>query len=132
MATRDEMFPSKYLKASDVPQPRTATVERASVEMVGQGAKAEHKTVLYFVNGTFKPLVVNATNWDSMVLISGFDNSDHWGGTVVELFAVDVMGPSGMARGVRIRRPQPRKKGKAAPAAPVVGPDDPLPDEVPF
>ena len=114
MPTRDEMFPSKWLKASDVPQPRIATIERCQVEMVGQGAKAEHKAVAYFRNNTFKPLVINATNWDQLVLLTGSGNSDGWDGTQVELFAVDVMGRNGMTRGIRLRRPQPRKKAKPA------------------
>jgi hypothetical protein len=115
MATRDELFPSKYLKAGDVETPLIVTIDRAPTETVGQGAKAESKPVLYFRGGSPKPCPVNKTNFDALVAVSGEEDSDNWGGTVVELFAIDVMGPNGPTRGVRMRRPKTTKsRTKAA------------------
>jgi hypothetical protein len=138
MPTRDELYPSKWLKASDVDTPITATIDRCPIESVGQGTKAERKPVLYFRDGV-KPCVLNKTNFDMLVTLTGYDDCDHWGGTVVELFAVDVTGPNGPTRGVRIRRPRHRAGARAAlppqRLTPVVPPDDdidatmqPLPD----
>ena len=66
MAKRDDIFPSKYLKASDLlGKPFTATIVSAPTEkMKTPDGKEEAKTVLYF-RGAKKVLPLNRTNWDS-------------------------------------------------------------------
>ena len=65
MAKRNEIFPSKYLKATDLAgKPLVVEIERAPTETLGSGNDAEEKTVLYFRDGA-KPLPLNMTNWDS-------------------------------------------------------------------
>jgi hypothetical protein len=115
MPTRDELYPSQWLKAADVDPPITATIDRCTIETVGQGTKAERKPVLHFRHDTPKPCVLNRTNFDILITLTGHDDCDDWGGTVVELYAIDVMGPNGPTRGVRIRRPRRRPAQKPIP-----------------
>ena len=122
MPTRDDLFPSRWLKSADVDPPMTATIDRCTIETVGQGAKAERKPVLHFRNDMPKPCVLNCTNFDALVTITGCTDSDDWGGVAVELFAIDVMGPNGPTRGVRIRRPRKRSSGGSSGSAPVSAP----------
>jgi hypothetical protein len=117
MPTRTDVFPSKWLKAADVDPAITVTIFECRYEVVGQGADAKTKPVLYF-HGSTKPLVVNQTNWDLLVGLSGHEDSDNWPGTVIELYAVNVMGPNGQTRGIRIRRPSIRAQKKTAKPAP--------------
>jgi hypothetical protein len=112
---RNEVFPSRWLKAPDCEPPIVATVDSCRFELVGQGANATNEPVLHF-QGAVKPFILNQTNWDSMASISERDDSDDWTGIRIELYAVDVQGPSGMTRGVRIRRPT-RPSVPAAPSA---------------
>lgn len=135
MATRDELYPSQWLKALDVERPIAATIDRCTIETIGQGTKAERKPVLHFHQGTPKPCVLNKTNFEMLVTITGYEDSDDWGGAVVELFAIDVMGPNGPTRGVRLRRPRPRGKTTGpivsrTSNAPAVIEDVPPPDDI--
>lgn len=126
MATRAELYPSRWLSAADVETPIVATIARCTIEQVGQGARAERKPVVTF-RSALKPLICNKTNYDAIVLINGAEDTDEWEGTTIELFAVDVTGPNGPTRGVRIRRP--KKATRPLPAAASTNDDD---QDVPF
>jgi hypothetical protein len=106
MATRSELYPSNWLGAADCRTPIVVTIDRCTIETVGQGAKAERKPVLRFAGGALKPFIVNKTNYDAIASIAAAEDTDEWGGTVIELFAIDVMGPNGPTRGVRVRKPR--------------------------
>jgi hypothetical protein len=121
MATRAELYPSRWLSAADVETPIVATIARCTIEQVGQGARAERKPVVTF-RSALKPLICNKTNYDAIVLINGAEDTDEWEGTTIELFAVDVTGPNGPTRGVRIRRP--KKATRPLPAAASTNDDD--------
>jgi hypothetical protein len=118
MPTRRELYPSHFLSAADVEPPITATIDHCTVEPIRQrqSTRTESKPVAYFSNSAIKPLIVNLTNYDTIVQICGDENTDNWGGVVVELYAVAVTGPNGPTRGVRVRRP--RKAAKPAAQAP--------------
>jgi hypothetical protein len=118
MATRTELYPSRWLGAADCETPIVATVDHCTIETVGQGVRAERKPVLYFTSAT-KPLIVNKTNYDAIASITGNEDTNDWRGAVLELYAVDVNGPNGPTRGVRVR-----KARKAAKAAAARVPDD--------
>ena len=66
MAKRDDVFPSKYMKASDLGgEPLTVTIVSAPLETLkNPEGKEQTKTVLYF-RGSKKLLPLNITNWDS-------------------------------------------------------------------
>jgi hypothetical protein len=118
MAKRNEIFPSKYLKASDLAgKPLVVDTERAPTETLGSGSDAERKTVLYFRNGV-KPLPLNMTNWDSVAVIAGDDTND-WPGRRLELYPTTTELKGKVVDCIRIRSP------KASPAAD-------LDDKIPF
>jgi hypothetical protein len=118
MATRSELYPSRWLSAIDCETPIVATIDRCVIETVGQGVKAERKPVAYFAGNRLKPLIINKTNYDAIVGLTGREDTDEWDGAVVELFAIDVNGPNGPTRGVRVRRPRkPATKSAPRPAA---------------
>jgi hypothetical protein len=57
--TIDEMFPSRFLKAADLPRKGlTLTIDAVELEQLGD----ESKWILYFVEAGSKPLVLNKTN----------------------------------------------------------------------
>ena len=103
---RDDVFPSKYLKAADLNgKPVTVTIKNAPYETLKSSeGKEQGKTVLYFVRGK-KALPLNIVNWDSVAEICG-DDTDAWPGHPIELYpTVTQMGPKTVPC-IRIRRPR--------------------------
>jgi hypothetical protein len=97
-----EAFPSKFLKAVDVPKPTVATIKLAEAENIkGLDGKEQRKCVLYFAK-KLKPLPLNRVNFESIMDI-GSDDSNDFPGTKIELFTMKVQGPNGITDGVRIR-----------------------------
>jgi len=101
MPTSNDAFPSKFISASDL-QGREPVVKITHVTSDEIGGK--QKYVCFFA-GKQKGLVLNKTNWNNIVRISGCDNSDDWTGVNVCLFEamVDFQGESVPA--VRIKSP---------------------------
>jgi hypothetical protein len=86
MATRDEAFPSKFLKAADIKgRSVTVTVDKVVKEEVGDS----EKFVCYFKKAD-KGLVLNGTSWDALEDISGELDSDNWHGVRVTLTTIKV------------------------------------------
>src|SRR6516225_3714750 len=85
--TREEVFPSKYLKAADLKgKPRIVTIESARYETLkGLDGKETQKIVLYFENVP-KSLPLNATNFDAVCNATGFPDTEDWPGQLIELY----------------------------------------------
>jgi hypothetical protein len=85
--TRDEVFPSRYLKAADLKgKPRTVTIESAPYETLKSlDGKETHKIVLYFKNAE-KALPLNATNFDAVCNATGCPDTEDWPGQRIELY----------------------------------------------
>jgi hypothetical protein len=85
--TRDEIFPSKYLKAADLKgKPRIVMIERAPYETLkGLDGKEDQKIVLYFKN-VAKSLPLNVTNFDAVCDATGFLDTEDWPGEQIELY----------------------------------------------
>jgi hypothetical protein len=130
MAKRNEIFPSKYLKASDLAgKPLEVEIKNAPTETLGSGSDAEEKTVLCFRSGV-KPFPLNMTNWDAVASIAG-DDTDDWHGHRVELYPTTTELKGKVVDCVRIRAPQQKgQKPKAGPAVPP--PDGDMNDDIPF
>lgn len=81
----NDVFPSTYLKADDIPKGAAANVriDRVEKEELGQGKDKEVKPVMYFV-GREKGLVMNKTNWQMVAYAYG-DESDDWHGQPVQI-----------------------------------------------
>ena len=134
MAKRDEVFPSKYLKASDLNgKPITLTIATAALEqMKTLDGKEQTKTVLSF-KGTKKTLPLNVTNWDAVALATGEDDSDNWPGHNIELYPTTTSMQGKSMECIRIRAPAQR--GLRAPPKPApkpAPPADDMNDIIPF
>ncbi len=113
------LFPSKYLKASDLEAgPQTADIRELVLEEVGQGKDVETKPVVYFQDRQ-KGLVLNVTNLRT-IDEAYTTNSDAWVGKPVELYSTETDFGGKRVPCVRLRIPK-------APSA-----DELLDDEVPF
>ena len=120
----DAMFPSKYLRASDLgTEPRNARIESIETEKMGDG---EHKPVLYF-RGSDKGLVLNKTNGSVIKDLYGSDTED-WIGKPIALVASTTDFQGKVVDCIRLRFPT-EKKAKE-PVAESAYAD--LDDEIPF
>jgi hypothetical protein len=137
MPTKNDLFPSKYLKASDLGEPTVMTIATAPVETLKYKTKEEDKIVLHF-RGTPKLLPLNFTNFDSVVAVTGEADTDNWPGKRIELFATTTEVQGRTVDCVRIRAPSstPKKtkaKAEEPPPDPEAEPDEGATDDaIPF
>lgn len=126
----DELYPSRWLKASDVIKPVLATIKNVAIEEVAEG---EDKPVLRFF-GDLKPMVLNRTNSAAIAELYGED-TDNWSGKQIVLFNTKVQFQLKLVDAIRTRAP----KQQAVAAAPAVAskPAEEVPatvgtDDVPY
>jgi hypothetical protein len=130
---REDLFPSDYFKASDLPpNGLPVKIEAVNREIVGKGAEAKEKGVVYFADQQ-KRLVLNATNFDLIGdALDSFDTDD-WTGRAIVLVAEKTRFQGKVTPCVRVRRHH--KPGVVA-AKPAPTEIDPPPtdmdDEIPI
>ena len=109
----NEAFPSKYLKASDIPE-EGLTVIISKVEEEEVGRDKEVRPILYF-QGEEKGIVLNKTNATNISKLYGYE-TDEWAGKKVQIGTawVDFNGQS--TEGIRIYPPK-RAAAAASPGA---------------
>jgi hypothetical protein len=131
--TRDEVFPSKYLKASDLKgKPHVVTIESAPYEMLkGLDGKEAQKIVLYFKNAE-KTLPLNATNFDAVCDVTGCPDTEDWPGQRIELYPTRTTIGGKTVDCIRIRRPSASRPAVAAPPPPPPSEPAEMNDEIPF
>ncbi len=125
----DQMFPSKWLKASDLQgQTIPVVITRVVVEDIGDEAG---KPIAYF-QGRDKGLILNKTNAMSIGLVHGQD-TDGWIGKTIELFPAVVMYQGQNVPCIRVRPVaaayaeayrQPAQGAYGAPERPAQGPGE--------
>ena len=128
---RDDIFPSRYLKASDLKGTAIVVeIESAQQETLkNTEGKEQNKTVLAFI-GKHKVLPLNITNWDAVADVTGEDDTINWPGHKIEVYPTKTQMAGKTVDCIRIRPPAQRelqKKGKTKPPS-----DDEMDDEVPF
>jgi hypothetical protein len=99
----NESFPSKYLKASDIPEEgQTVIIVRVDMEEVGKDK--EVRPVLFF-EGEEKGIILNKTNATNISKLYGYETDD-WSGKKVQLGTawVDFQGQS--VEAIRIYPPK--------------------------
>jgi hypothetical protein len=102
----DEMFPSKYLKASDAESGPIVTMKNCTWETLkNRDEEDEEKPVLYFEEYE-KGLVLNRTNAKTIQNLYGDDTAE-WAGKRVQLTAVDVDAFGQVQRALRISPKKP-------------------------
>lgn len=119
MPKTTEMYPSRFLKASDFEDgDRALTIADLRTERIGQGSQADDKWVLFFQEEE-KGLVLNKTNTIIIAKLYG-DDTDNWVGKQVTLYATEVQFKDDMVDAIRVRSKPPRKPAK--PTRPASGP----------
>ena len=103
-------FPSKYLKAADLPEDRTVTaiVDRIDIEDVaGNHDPDDERPVVYFKDKS-RALVLNRTNANTLSAVYG-DEADKWFGKPVILYRTETSFQGRMVPCIRVRVPKPQK-----------------------
>jgi hypothetical protein len=81
-----DAFPSKYMKADDVHEELTVTIQQVLMEeMENREGETETKPVIFF-KGAKKGMVLNKTNFASIAFQCG-DDTDAWAGKEITLYA---------------------------------------------
>lgn len=98
----NKMFPSKYLKASDLGDATPiVTIRNIKIESLGADEhEKEDKVVIYF-EGKEKGLVCNKTNCNTISGLFG-DESDDWIGKKVKLVTCEVSFGGKMTLAIRV------------------------------
>jgi len=130
---KDEVFPSKYLKAADLKgKPQTVTIESAPFEpLKSLDGKETHKIVLHFKNAE-KSLPLNATNFDAVCDATGCPDTDDWPGRRIELYPTRTTMGGKAVDCIRIRPPSASRPAAAAPPPPPPPPIGEMNDEIPW
>lgn len=106
--TRKDAFPSSWINATSVdPEGEEVTIREVTREKVGVGEKKEELPVIRFDERDDR-LVCRITNWNSIVELTGEENSDNWVGKRIKLVRVRVECRGEMRDGVRIQAAKPR------------------------
>jgi hypothetical protein len=79
MATKEDMFPSRFLKAADLGGKAKIfmIIAAEKEELTDPKGKKQTKMVLHF-KGTNKVLPLNVTNWNLMTDVTGEPDSENW------------------------------------------------------
>ena len=80
MADYLDVFPSRFLKASDIDKAYDATITDVEMENVGTTEKPEQKLVASFEEEGRKPIVLNKTRCESLEEITGTRDYTTWSG----------------------------------------------------
>jgi hypothetical protein len=113
----DELFPSKFLKASDFEEGETklVTIKDVQLEEVGKkDAEVETKPVVYFREKDTKPIVCNKTNATTIRNLYGNDTYD-WIGKRITLFVTQVDSFGEQVDAIRVRAKIPAATANPAP-----------------
>ena len=97
----DDVFTSKYLKASDLPEDSATTVTIEKVEMADIGMEKQRKPVITFEEMD-KSLVCNKTNCNSIAKVIGSRDTDDWVGKQIKLFRTEVEFQGEMVEAIRV------------------------------
>ena len=106
-----ELYPSKYLKADDIPGQADATIVSIGLEEVGPDK--DLKTIIRF-RELSKPLVANKTNCESIADIHG-DETDEWPGKRITLYTCEVSFAGKQTQAIRVRKVAPKAQLQSAP-----------------
>jgi len=121
MPTKADRFRKKYFNAEGLKMsgPLVLEIEEERLEPITDpktGQTAE-KSVIAFV-GTEQILVLNVTNWDLIVEITGSSDSRDWPGHQIELYADRTSMAGKRVDCVRVRSPNGGRSAFAGAAAP--------------
>ena len=113
MVKRSDAFPKNWMTAADLDgKSDVVTIKTVTLEPIkGLDGKEKEKVVVY-VARKYKPLILNATNFDSITAITGSDETDDWPGTKIEYYPSTVPVNGQIKDCIRIRKPETVAKAK--------------------
>ncbi len=120
MPSLNKLYPSTYLKASDLPEEgQIFTIK--GVELERMPNNGDEKPVIYFTDAE-KGLVCNVTNARVIGKLYG-DDTDDWDGCKITLYPTEVSFQGDMVEAIRVRSKKPKEakaNGKSKkPAEPI-------------
>lgn len=97
----DSAFPSKYMKASDLPEETVVpfTIEEVKMEEVGR--EKSIKPVIYFKDQE-KGFCCNKTNANTISKALGSRDTDDWVGKTIRLYSTEVQFGDEMVESIRV------------------------------
>jgi hypothetical protein len=119
MVTRNELFKSRFMNASNVDRPIVVTISFAKMETLeNTKGETDEKLVVYFSDHK-QNLALNGVNFDAICEISGEDDSDRWADTRIEIFrtTTEVAGFAAGFSAISVCGARTRTHGVAFPAA---------------
>ncbi len=130
---RHEALPSQYLSKEDFDPPVLCQVAVVAIESLKTDRGEEKKPVLYIMGPSrnvdvTRGIILNGTNWDTLVEITGKQDSDEWEkARIVVYHDTEVRFGGKKIGGIRIRAPKP-----AATSVPEPEPSSPPAGDLPF
>lgn len=119
MAKADDLYPSRYLKESDLKgRDITLTIDRVEVTKIGE----DKKPVAYF-EGKQKGLVLNKTMFNAVAKVTGEPDSDDWGGHRITIYPTETEFRGDAVACIRVRL-RTAVSSAPAPAPPPAAADD--------
>jgi hypothetical protein len=127
--TLDDLFPSRFLKAVDLPDEGDLILTIASVETQEIGPDRESRPVVGF-NEVVKTLVLNKTNATTISDLYGKIIAG-WVGKKIDLYSTEVAFQGKTQLCIRVRACNPHTKKAPAPvqAEPEFSPEENYPDD---
>src|SRR5262249_10344135 len=128
---KDDLFPSKYLKHSDLRgRDVSVTIDRVEKVSMPDGKK---KGAIFFRN-TEKGLILNATNYTTIAQNVGTEDTDDWSGQKIVLYPSETEFGGRTVDCIRVRRNASQKAKEAWQPPPDTEPvdDDLGEDAAPF
>src|SRR5262245_54015197 len=103
---REELWSSRFLRAADLQgRPNEVIIESAVAETLHDSRGERTKLVVHFRNRQ-KALVVNQVNFDSIVNVTGADDSDDWPGHAITLYPTTTTLGGKTVPCIRVRAPK--------------------------
>lgn len=98
----DDAFPSKYLKASDLPEEGTQSfvIDKIDIEEIGR--EKQKKPVIHFEDSD-KSFVCNKTNANTIAKITGSREFKDWTGKIIHLYRAEVEFGGEMVESIRVK-----------------------------
>lgn len=113
----NDAFPSKFLAAADLNgEEKTVKITHVATDEIG----GKQKFICHFA-GAKKGLVLNKTNFNTIVKVTGQDDTDDWTGCEIVLYPTMVDFQGDQVDAIRIKAP---KKNGARPSSADMGRDD--------
>lgn len=124
----NNLFPSKYLKAADLPEDEAVSYTIAKIKLEEIGKDKDNKPVIYF-QGEDKGFVANKTNCRTIASALGSDEVDDWVGKTIRLYRTEVEFQGDMVESIRVKRKPGTNGSKAVNQSPDDFAAHPEPDD---